>query len=329
MEKSIDLMEKEMEKFSDKELENFQKVAFDYALYKTGNLDIARDISSQTISLFLLSFNQNSDPKKWILNTSKIYCKKYFDTVGREQRQTAKYRTELIDIISEQTSSETNHQLNEAFKDSFNTLTNEEFYTILTYFNCNQNLQNMLEIIEISYDALRKKISRIKRKLKAETYRRLGYFGTKRIVTPQLDNLIIKFLKRLKTNLENDSLHKMYYYFSEVDLSNYQEKIHIKKIIDYDIELNNSIYKAWVFYRNPENEPESFTLEFYVDNRNHLKIVTPPTKIEKPVVIDMSSLEGKKIKALLAKYPEDKTGRPSIPPEELERIIKDFENKSK
>ena len=32
-------------------LKQYQKIAFDYALYRTGNIEVASDISSETISL--------------------------------------------------------------------------------------------------------------------------------------------------------------------------------------------------------------------------------------------------------------------------------------
>jgi hypothetical protein len=178
-----------------------------------------------------------------------------------------------------------------------------------------------------SYATIRKRVSRIKNKLKAETYRNLGFIGTKMIVTPQLDNLIYQFLLRFKKNLENNTLGKMHYYFSEVDLKNYNPSYEIKKILDYDIELNDSIYKAWVFYNNKFGTYDSFHIEFFIDNKNHLKIVTPPTKTKKMFVFEQESEEGKQIRKLLDTFPIDKSGRPKIPEEEMDKIIKQFEEK--
>ena len=315
--------------FTEKQLQNLQKVAFDYAFYRTGNLNISEDISSQTISLFLLSFKRNTDEKKWIINTTKNYCKKYFSKVTREQKNRKKYGSELIAKFSEHSDIESDKELVIAFKDSFETLSEMELQTILYYFKCNENIIEMSENLTISYATIRKRISRIKNKLKAETYLRLGYYGTKKIVTPQLNNLIVKFLNRFKENIEKNSLKKMHYYFSAIDIEKYKHNIKINKIIDYDIELKNSVYKAWVFYENNQDIAESFFVEFYVDNTNHLRIISPPTKKDNLVVIKSDSIEGKKLLELLAKYPEDKTGRPNIPKEEIERILKQFEEKQK
>jgi len=313
--------------FSKKQLQEMQKIAFDYALYRTGNVDVSEDISSQTISLLLLSYNNKSNLKRWVISTAGNYCKKYFSKYSKEKKNKEKYGSEIYEKLTESSSLESDLELTIAFKESFNTLTEVELQIILYYFKCNENIKEMHENLELSYDALRKRISRIKSKLKAETYRRLGFFGTKRIVTPQLNNLIVKFLKRFKENLENNTLRKMYYYFSDIDLSNYEQNIKIKKIIEYDIELVNSIYKAWIFFDNIQNIAECFYIEFYVDENNHLKIITPPTKKKKLVVIETDSEEGKKLSELLMKYPEDKTGRPKIPKEEIEKILQQFKDK--
>ena len=204
-----------------------------------------------------------------------------------------------------------------------------ELKTIFYYFQCHENMKEMHANIEVSYVTLRKQLSRIRNKLKAETFKRLGYIGSKRIVTPQLNNLIIKFLRRFKKNLEAGTIEKMYYYFSKVDLKNYNPTYEMKEILDYDINLNDSIYKAWVFYNNKHNVIDSFYIEFFVDDKNHLKIVTPPTKTKKMVVINKDSIEGKQIRKLLDTFPIDKSGRPKIPEEEMDRIIKQFEENQK
>jgi hypothetical protein len=313
--------------YSDSDLQKYQKIAFDYALYRTGNIHAAEDISSQTISLFLLSFNNSSDARRWIINTSKNYCNKFFTKMKKDEKRTNTYKEDILQRISNQSGYEKDDSLHDAFKESFKSLNDMELKTIFYYFQCNENIKEMHNNIGSSYATVRKQISRIKNKLKAETYRNLGFIGTKMIVTPQLDNLIYQFLLRFKKNLENNTLEKMHYYFSEVDLKNYNPIYEIKEIIEYDIELSDSIYKAWVFYKNKHNEVVSFHIEFFVDDKNHLKIVTPPTKTKKIVVINEDSIEGKQIRKLLDTFPIDKSGRPKIPEEEIDKIIKQFEEK--
>lgn len=313
--------------YTEKQFAEYNKTAFGYALYLTGNIDAANDIASQTISLFLLSFKGNGNEKGWIINTVKNYSNKYFDKIKKENKQVKTYREELVEKIYGQTEYERDESLKEAFKDSFKALNDNELKSLFYYFQCNENIKEMHDNIGGSYATLRKQISRIKNKLKAETYRNLGFIGTKMIVTPQLDNLIYQFLLRFKKNLENNTLEKMHYYFSEVDLKNYNPAYEIKKILEYDIEINDSIYKAWVFYENKYNSIDSFHIDFFINDKNHLKIVTPPTKIKKIIVLEPESEEGKQIRKLLDTFPIDKSGRPKIPEEEIKKIIEQFEEK--
>jgi hypothetical protein len=315
--------------YTDKQLEEYNKAAFGYALYLTGNIDAANDIASQTISLFLLSFKGDCNEKGWIINTVKNYSNKYFDKIKLENKQVLTYREELVEKVYGQVEYERDESLKEAFRDSFEALNDHELKSLFYYFQCNENIKEMHNNIGGSYVTLRKQISRIKNKLKAETYRNLGFIGTKMIVTPQLDNLIYQFLKRFKKNLENNTLEKMHYYFSEVDLNNYNPTYEIKEILEYDIDLNDSIYKAWVFFQNKHNVIDSFYIDFFVDDKNYLKIVTPPTKTKKIVIIEPESEEGKQIRKLLDTFPIDKSGRPKIPEEEMDKIIKQFEDKQK
>lgn len=315
--------------YSDSDLQKYQKIAFDYALYRTGNIQAAEDISSQTISLFLLSFNNRSDARRWIINTSKNYCNKFFAKTKKEEKRTNTYREDILQRISNHSEYEKDDSLHDAFKESFKSLNDMELKTIFYYFQCHENMKDMHANIEVSYVTLRKQLSRIRNKLKAETFKRLGYIGSKRIVTPQLNNLIIKFLRRFKKNLEAGTIDKMYYYFSKVDINNYNPTYEIKEILDYDIEINDKIYKAWIFFNNKHNLIDSFYIEFFVDDKNHLKIVTPPTKPQKLFIIEESSEEGKQIRKLLDTFPIDKSGRPKIPEEEMDKIIKQFEENQK
>ncbi|MCK4654778.1 MAG: sigma-70 family RNA polymerase sigma factor [Candidatus Cloacimonetes bacterium] len=317
-------------KFNDKKLTEYQKLAFNYALYRVGNFEAANDIASQTISLFLLSFEktQNNNAKGWIINTVKNYCKKYFYLKQKENQKKNSYRENLIQELDILNSHEYDESLKEAFQESFKALNDQELRIILYFFQCNENIKEMYNVINGSYPALRKQISRIKRKLKAETFRRLGIIGTKKIVTPQLNDVIIKFLQRFKENLENNTLEKMYYYFSEVDLKHYNPSYEIKNILDYDIDLIDSVYKVWVIYKNKEDIGDSFYIEFFVDSKNHLKIITPPTKPKKLIKIASDSEEGQKILTLLKNSPIDKkTGRPKFSSEELEKILQQIEDK--
>ncbi|MDP8267333.1 MAG: hypothetical protein P9L97_01275 [Candidatus Tenebribacter davisii] len=315
--------------YNDDDLIELQQLSYNYSLYRTGNFDLANDISMKTIGIFLLKADtiDKENSSGWIINTSKNHIQSHYRSFKKNQDNIAKYRHDLLAKFNLDPSLETDSQLKEAFTEVLHTLDIEETKMILLYFQLKEKTKIMNTILDISYEALRKKIFRIKRKLKAETYKKLGVIATKKIVTPQLNKLIIDFLKSFKKNLEENTLEKMYYYFSKVDLNKFNPTYEIKKIVEYEIEFNDSIYKVWVFFQNNNNESDSFYIRFVIDEKKHLKILTPPQKSEKMFKFNKDSEEGKKILQMLKSAPVDKTGLSQFSSEELEKLLKQIQQK--
>ncbi|MFC1898201.1 sigma-70 family RNA polymerase sigma factor [Candidatus Cloacimonadota bacterium] len=309
----------------------FQDLVFNFVYYKVNDYHTANDITSQVMALYCLKcdYQDESKIKGWLINSAKNYLKKYYESNTRERKTFVQYSDQLHFFSPQELNSEDHDSLADAFHEAFKALSEKDLDSILLYLRCRKSIKKMQGTIGGSYDALKKSISRIRKKLKAETYKNLGFYGSKKIVTPELDNMIYQFLRRFKQNLEAGTLEKMHYYFSEVDLNNFDKNIKIKKIIEYEIEKLSSKYKAWVFYTNLHDIAEYFYIEFYIDDNNHLKVTTPPTKKSELVVIKKDSAEGKELSDLLEKYPLDKSGQPKIPKEELENILKQFNEKQK
>ncbi len=316
-------------KYIDRDLQKLQQLSYNYSLYRTGDFDLADEISMKTIGVFLLKADEidSEQASKWIINTSKIHIQSHYRTKKQDHDNIKKYQQDLFDKLDNSMVTIKDTELSKTYKEALKTLTNDEMKTMLYYFQCDQKIRSMHLLLDISYDALRKKISRIKRKLKAETFKKLGVIVTKKIITPRINDLIVKFLKSFKTHLEENSLDKMYYYFSEVDLKKYNPSYEIERIVDYEIELNQTVYKVWVFFKNIDNITDSFYVEFFIDDNNHLKILTPPQKSETVFKFNKDSEEGKKILQMLNSATVDKTGVSKFSTEELEKILKQIEKK--
>jgi len=316
-------------KYHDKDLAELQQISYKYSLYRTGDFNFADEISNEAIGIFLLKADtiEKGNLTGWIVNTSKNLIQSNYRTAKKEKRDIEKYQHDLLNRLNTNVTKKKNSMINETFTEVLQTLDNDEMKTILLYFQCDGKLKLMNSLLDISYDALRKKISRIKRKLKAETFKKLGGIATKKIVTPQLNKLIIDFLKSFKTNLEANSLEKMYYYFSKIDLDNYNPTYEIAKIIDYEIHFTNSVYKVWIFYKNKNNNTDSFFIEFFVDEKNRLKILTPPQKSKKVFKLSSDSEDGKKILQMLKSAKTDNKGISKFSSDDLEKILKQLNEK--
>ncbi|MCK4956711.1 MAG: sigma-70 family RNA polymerase sigma factor [Candidatus Cloacimonetes bacterium] len=311
--------------YTDEELNNYQKSAFDFTLYQIRNIEASEEISMQVISLFLLQYDKIENPQGWIINTSKNYCKKYFYKNKKEQKLTNSIHQELSNHIEK--FEDENSELNEAFKESYQELNETELSTLVYYFNCDKSIKQMHLNTGEAYSTLRKRISRIKNKLKAETFRRLGYYGSKKVVTPQLNDLIKAFLKRFKQHVENDSLNKMFYYFSKIDINKYNFEFDINKILDYEISLNKSIYKTWVGFKDSNNIPKSFKMSFLIDEKNYLKIVSPPKLIEQMKILHIKSTKGQELINILNIVPDDLSGHPNLTKEKMDKLLKEYNNR--
>jgi hypothetical protein len=119
----------------------------------------------------------------------------------------------------------------------------------------------------------------------------------------------------------------MYYYFSKIDLDNYNPTYEIAKIIDYEIHFTNSVYKVWIFYKNKNNNTDSFFIEFFVDEKNRLKILTPPQKSKKVFKLSSDSEDGKKILQMLKSAKTDNKGISKFSSDDLEKILKQLNEK--
>jgi len=182
-------------KYNDNDLVELQKISYNYSLYRTGDFNLADEVSIKTIGVFLLKSDtiKESNSTGWIIKTSNNLIQSNYSTTKREIQNLKKYHHDLLEKLNINLASETDTKLKETFKEVLQTLDIEEMKTILLYFQCDQKLKIMDPLIDISYDALSKKISRIKRKLKAETFKKLGVIVTKKFVSPQIDFLIINF----------------------------------------------------------------------------------------------------------------------------------------
>lgn len=308
-------------------LKKLHGIAYTYALYKVGSLDVAEDIASQAIYSYLLKRDQitHDNHEGWIYSTSKNYCNQYFELQKSERKLKTTLKLRLADEIQQRINDTKNYAeqekntLLEAVNDVKANLTEKELKTYIFYLRCKRNIKQMHRASGESYSALRQRVSRINRKIKAETFQRMGVITTKKIITPQINIIILKFLKSFKEHLETNSLNKMFYYFSKKDISNYHPTFDIQEVLDYEVDLDDSIYTIHVVFTNEMNESDSFYFSFTVEN-NALKILKLPKPHQKHVKLSIE--DSKEILQIIKKHPENSKGFVNLPDEEIALIKK-------
>ncbi|MCF7918338.1 MAG: sigma-70 family RNA polymerase sigma factor [Candidatus Cloacimonetes bacterium] len=300
--------------------DHFQK-AYSFALYKLGNKQQAEDIASQTINLFLLKSDMINPEKteSWVRGTCLNFCRKYFTNVDRERTTLNYVRDELISFYDVDHTED--NELLTNFRKAMESLNELEARSLVLYFNSGQNIKRMSEIIGENHASLRKRISRIKQKLKAETYKELGYIATKKIIVPQMHEAIIQFVKRLKTNIENNTIEKMFYYFSEANIKDYKPQYDIQKIRDYEVVLRDGKYTIYLFYQDSENKMSNIFFTFYLNSKNQLKITKLPKQGTKMICLKAGTVSAQEIIKYLKENPENHQGLIKMSPEMIKRII--------
>ena len=316
-----------MKKNDTEVLKNYHKLAYNYALYKVGSLDAAEDIASQTIYSYLLKRDRvlHENHEGWIINTSKNYCNQYFDQKKSERKLCSTLKRNLAEELHQKIIDRTDFleqekiRLANAVNDVKDSLSENELETYIFYLQCDGNIKRMHRTTGESYSALRQRVSRIKRRIKAETFHRMGIIATKKIITPEINNIITKFLLRFKEHLENNTLDKMFYYFSKKDIGKYKPSFHIEKVLDYEVQLKDSIYSIHVVFTNKKGMDESLYFSFTVEN-NFLKVLQPPTPHQEHLQLSID--EADMILNMLKQYPEDSTGVHNLPDDELQLLKK-------
>ena len=146
-------------KYLDRDLQKLQQLSYNYSLYRTGDFDLADEISMKTIGVFLLKADEivSDQASKWIINASKIHIQSHFRTMKQENANIKKFQQSLLEKLDNNLVTIKDTELSNTYKEALQTLTNDEMKTILYYFQCDQKIRSMHLLLDISYDALRKK----------------------------------------------------------------------------------------------------------------------------------------------------------------------------
>ncbi len=303
---------------NDSFVQQHYQTAYNFALYKLGNSSQAEDVAAQTINLFILKSSMINPDKftAWVRTTCLNYCRKYYDNKRKENFLQKGLREDLVEFFNIEHDSE----LTENFRKSMESLNELDTRSLVLYFNCGQNIKKMAEVTGESHVSLRKRISRIKQKLKAETYKNLGYIATKKIIVPQLHEAIIQFVRRLKKNIEDNTIEKMFYYFSETNIKKYKPEFDIQQIKDYEVILRDGKFKIFLFYLDSEQQINNISFTFFLNEKNQLKISGLPKQQRKIVKLKMNSQSANELSLLLKNYPENRHGLIKIPQEIMKKL---------
>ncbi len=258
----------------------------------------------------------------WIYSTAKYAAIDFLKTKGRSIDQVTQYfddvENEVTNIILKQ--KEDSIESPESILGEYGKKLSKIDRDLLEiYLEKSFQIKQIAWRRKLSYQALKKKIYRLKKDIRAEYFKQQGMVGSKKIVGANLHQNLINFIKKFKQAVEENSLERMSVYLRECEIPIRIPEIEIKKVADYDVYLlGEHKFQLYVYIYNQQNEFSSFITVFEVYNDNSIKILEFPKKPSKIVALKENIIP----QDVLEKLQKNVQGVYDLSEEELEELIR-------
>jgi hypothetical protein len=177
-----------------------------------------------------------------------------------------------------------------------------------------------------NYEALKKKIYRLKAEIRAKHNLEKGMIGTKKIFGAKLNENLLNFFHKFKKAIETNNLDSMSIYFRDCKIPAEYPHFKIHKIHAYDVRLlDDNKYDIFFYYFEPDNTFRSVITTIQVYNKNAIKIVEFPRLPSRMRSISAEGLP-EEIEEML-QYNEK--GVPKLSKEELLKLLEKHGMKTK
>lgn len=300
-----------MEKYMEILYYEIRERAFNTALKRTVNYDIAEEISQIVCLKYLLEMEKKKQIDNailWAFAVTKNEISKYYNEESRQKKMIHKKTIDEINnnkielnnqkIGFEEFDSDTSG-INQLTLEEAKTLLNKQdfriFKLILKYGKDNSKIAKSLNVKKTQVGDI---IYRVKRNLKAKKLLKEGFVASKNIIDYDTNKKIIYFIKKFVEKIKNDDLASLHKYFEFCDKQ--IPKIDVVKTLDFNVRLiEKDKYKLFVSYLDSSEKINVFYLTFYIDKKNYIKILsfTKSPKLIKKINLTETELL-KKLKPL-------------------------------
>lgn len=169
-----------------------------------------------------------------------------------------------------------------------------------------------------NYEALKKKIYRLKAEIRAKYNLDKGMKGTRKIFGAKLNENLLNFFHKFKQALETNSLDSMSIYFRDCEIPAEYPHFKIHKVHGYDVRLlDDDKYDIFFYYFEPDDTFRSAITTIQVYNKNSIKVVKFPRLPTRMTSISLEGLPEEIVEML--EYNEQ--GVPKLSQEELQKLL--------
>ena len=300
-----------------------REAAFNTALYLLKNFNDAEDIAQIVCLKFLRNQEQIENHLAWSKTVARneVYAfakKRKLEITGLDDK------LELLEARQAETCKEIIPEFKTITCEEAKELLSKEdhkFYKLMIKYA--QNTKKISKYLKRSISYVYGLSYRVKRNLVAAKLLKEGYMGTKNIVSYNLHQNILNFIKTLKKKMEEDDLQAMRNYFRNIDITKIP-KLDIAKTLDYHIHLlGDRSYDVCIPYMDSHSQVQFCIIDFKIDKRNNIIITR---FYPKPAgVIKINDPEDK----FMDEFKPRQKGLLTETKEEAEKIINNFIRKQK
>jgi hypothetical protein len=251
----------------EKKVKKILEFSFKYCLLRCNNEDLAEEISVSTTSLYCLKHNSINNYKTWMIGTIHNKLGDYFREENKkvEVENKIKQRNMMIYIYRDQSKKELDYFLDKI--SSF--LTEEELKLMLDYYDKEIHVTVLSEQMNITINALRKRIQYLSQKVKALDKLERGYNFGKDLILPSINSKIISFLRALGDAATTCNLDKMKNYLADLPKDDFKFLRSIKEVIGIEFEkCDEQNFHLVLFFINKSGFPNGLELSFYFKGKS-------------------------------------------------------------
>ena len=208
-------------------------------------------------------------------------------------------------------------EIMEKYKDNLNV---QQKQLLTEFANKGYEIKKLWNGKRINHNTLRKRISRLKRDLRADYHLRHGMDASKEMLNSRLYENILYFIRQFKKAVQENSLDRLEFYFSDDKLLTKIPDLQIEKIINFDITLIGPMrYEFTVYYNNLQQDFSAFRTHLEMVGSHSIRIIDFPSKqFSKIIELDQEDFS----KDFFEKIKPGKSGKIELSKEQLEKLIK-------
>jgi DNA-directed RNA polymerase specialized sigma24 family protein len=262
---------------------DYTRVAYNTAFSIIRHKEDAEDVAQVTTMRLVLNegrINKESE-RNWVITTARNESFLMLEKNGRDVKVAPdsfdRLEQEITDYLLEYY--DPNHEITDFMNHIKETASPQDWELLNRYLSQGRKLRDLYPYLNSSMkkSSVRQKLYRLRKELRTQYYKRAGVTASKQIVNFNLNQNILRFLKKYKQCLEARSFESMSRYLQKTGIPSEVPRINIKRIVDYDIRLVNSEeYEIFVFYIDNRKVMNAFTMAFWLDDKGNMVLKDIP-----------------------------------------------------